>query len=67
MAETQALYAQIVPAASRHQPQAGSVWETITLEQALRQLRLATKGFDEARERLQRAVQLVERLTKYQD
>jgi DNA-binding SARP family transcriptional activator len=67
MADTQALYAQIGSAASPHQLQTSSVRESITLEQALRQLRLATKGFDEARERLQRATQLVERLTKRQD
>jgi DNA-binding SARP family transcriptional activator len=67
MAETQALYAQIVPAAGHHQPQAGPVRESISLEQALRQLRLATKGFDEARKHLQRATQLVEHLTKHRD
>ena len=59
MAETQALYAQIV-SASGHDPRpAGLLDEQSNLRQALQQLNLATRGFDEAREQLQRAIQIV--------
>ena len=67
MEETQALYAQIVPAADHQWPQFNRVSQPINRQQALRQLRLARQGLDEAREQLQRAIQLVERLTEPQD
>jgi DNA-binding SARP family transcriptional activator len=67
MEETQALYAQIVPAASPDPVPSNFPREPANLKQALRQLRLSMQGFDEARERLQRAIQLVERLSERQD
>jgi DNA-binding SARP family transcriptional activator len=65
MEETRALYAQIVPGTSQSQPQPNLPPEPANLKQALRQLRLTVQGFDEARERLQRAIQLVERLIEH--
>jgi DNA-binding SARP family transcriptional activator len=67
MAETQALYHQIVPAIDHGPEQSTFKSEPTNLKQALRHLRLTIHGFDEARERLQRAVQLVERLAEHQD
>ncbi|GIK41282.1 MAG: hypothetical protein BroJett011_51150 [Chloroflexota bacterium] len=67
MEETQALYNQIVPTTSRHRLQAVSIVEPINLQHGLRQLRLAIRSFDEAREHLQRAIQLVEQFTERQE
>lgn len=67
MQETQALYNQIVPTADQRPEQSNFRSEPTNLKQALRQLRLTIQGFDEARDRLQRAVQLVERLAEHQD
>lgn len=67
MEETQALYAQMVPAPGPLQPHLNFSQEPTSLKQALRQLRLTMQGFDDARERLQRAVQLVERLANNRD
>jgi DNA-binding SARP family transcriptional activator len=67
MEETQALYNQIVSAAGPHRLQADSIVEPFNLQRGLRQLRLALQSFDEARKRLERAIQLVEQLTKRQN
>lgn len=67
MEETQALYAQMVPTFSQLQSQFNLNKGPTSLKRALRQLRLTMQGFDEARERLQRAIQLVERLSNNRD
>ncbi len=67
MEETQALYAQIVQLAGHSQRQSTGTWEQHSLQQALHQLHRTTETLDEARKRLQRALQFLERSAKDQD
>lgn len=62
--ETQALYARLVESASPPEATAMQASEPGGLPQAMRQLRVALHDFDRARERLQRAIRLVEQSSK---
>jgi DNA-binding SARP family transcriptional activator len=65
LAETQTLYAQIV-LLDGSRPAGVESGEPTNLQQALHQVQVAMHGLDEARERLQRAVQRVEQFAQDQ-
>jgi DNA-binding SARP family transcriptional activator len=67
MEETQALYTQIVAGAKQPGLASTVVREASSLQQALQQLRIAVQANDKAREQLQRAIYLVERLVEGSD
>jgi DNA-binding SARP family transcriptional activator len=63
MEETQALYNQMIPVSDESRTQFKPAPDIMRYQSALKHLRLATRGFDEAQEHLKRAIRLFERST----
>lgn len=64
MEETQALYAQLLQAAPKHQSEAITC-QGAGFQKVLQQLQLALQDFDKSRDKLQQAIQLAEEFNKH--